>query len=91
MKRIFTLAAACAVVCGSAAFADTTIESTSSTPGSSTSSSTTIMQSAPAQPNVIVAPAVESSPTVTKTKRKIHRHGLFHNTKVKEETETVTP
>jgi len=90
MKRIFTLAAIAAMVSGTAVLAQSAVESTTtSTPGATSSSSTTIMQTAPAQPNVIVAP--ESNPSITTTKKKIHRHGLFHNTKVKEESTTVTP
>jgi hypothetical protein len=91
MRNSFALAVASVLLASSAAFADTTVESSTVAPGASTSSSTTIMRDqapAPVIAPVIVAP---ESPTVQKTKFKKEHRGFFGKTKVKGETTTVTP
>ncbi len=85
MKNGFALAVATVLLASSAAFADTTIESTTVGEPASTSSSTTIVRD---QAPVVVAP---EAPTIQKTKFKKERRGFFGKTKVKGETTTVTP
>jgi len=85
MKNGFALAAGISLMISSAAFADTTVEATTSNPGSMTQ--TTIKTEQPAAAPIVVAPA----PSVQKTKIKSEKHSLFGRSKIKSETTTVTP